>query len=188
MQQQQQQAASEPLVSPYLVRHLRHVRRAWFHRRILRKPGLWWESKTGLAVEHLIGGIECLVVILFLTGMGPKFVSLCVAFIYPTYASLASIESHAEEQQTSWLTYWTILAAFLSLEFFVDFFVWLCPFFYPLKIVFLVWLQHPKHKGAQVIYATLFRPFFSRFEHLVVAGTKDIQKHFFIRGARKKYV
>jgi receptor expression-enhancing protein 1/2/3/4 len=73
--------------------------------------------------------------------------------------------------------YWIVFAAFLTVEIFADLFIsfWL-PFYYWLKIVFLLWLLSPWTKGASVIYRKFIHPALEKHERdidLYLDGAKS---------------
>lgn len=76
---------------------------------------------------------------------------------------IKAIESSRKEDDTQWLTYWVVFAAFSVVEFFSDIIFGWFPFYWLAKIVFLVWCFVPiKNNGSMVIYARIVRPFFLR--------------------------
>ena len=52
-----------------------------------------------------------------------------------------------------WMMYWIVFALFTSIETFSDFFLsfWF-PFYYEIKICFLIWLLSPATKGSSLLY------------------------------------
>ena len=42
-------------------------------------------------------------------------------FAYPAYCSIQALESKQKGDDTQWLTYWVVFAAFSVLEYFADF-------------------------------------------------------------------
>jgi hypothetical protein len=69
------------------------------------------------------------------------------------------------------LTYWVVFSAFSIVEIFTDVILFWFPFYYTLKIFFLVWLQHPSTRGAEYLYRNFLRAQFLRlgalFENFV---------------------
>ena len=69
------------------------------------------------------------------------------------------------------LTYWVVFSAFSIVEIFTDVILFWFPFYYTLKIFFLVWLQHPSTRGAEYLYRNFLRSQFLRlgalFENFV---------------------
>lgn len=97
-------------------------------------------------------------------GVGAGLVSHLVGFVYPAYASFKAIESPNKEDDTLWLAYWVVFSVFSVLEFFSDTILWVVPFYYTTKMIFLLWCQLPMFKGASFIYKTFLRDLFKRYE------------------------
>lgn len=49
-----------------------------------------------------------------------------------------AIESKQKDDDTKWLTYWVVYSAFSLVEFFTDIFLFWIPFYWLLKVSFLV--------------------------------------------------
>ena len=117
------------------------------------------ESRLGVAVEHLVGAGELLIVLLVFCGLGASFLTNVVGLIYPAYCSLRAIESDGKDDDTEWLIYWVVYAFFSLLEYIIDYVIFWIPFFFPLKLCFLYWCFAPEYKGANVIYVALMPMF-----------------------------
>lgn len=48
--------------------------------------------------------------------------------------------------------YWVLLGIIGVFETVIHIILYLIPFYYPLKAVFLVWAMHPTYQGATVVY------------------------------------
>jgi receptor expression-enhancing protein 5/6 len=96
--------------------------------------------------------------VLFALG-GAKLLSDLVGFLYPAYASFKAIDSSDPNDDTQWLTYWVIFAIFNLLESTLSFLVTWIPFYFLIKLAFLVWLYHPTTSGAVVVYSSVVRPY-----------------------------
>ena len=86
----------------------------------------------------------------------PGAVTLLVGVTYPTYTALASLDSREKDDERKWLTYWTVYAALNLVETFAGFILDMIPLSGLFRLVFLIWLQHPKYDGALTVY-TLMR-------------------------------
>merc|ERR1712137_1486093 len=105
---------------------------------------------------------------------GTSLIIDVVGFVYPLYASLKAIESEETEDDKQWLTYWIIFTLFKIIETVADFLISFIPFYFLIKVVFLIWCYHPSFNGATVIYDALLK------EHLVPLlgiseGKKDVK-------------
>ncbi|EPZ32155.1 AAA+ ATPase domain-containing protein [Rozella allomycis CSF55] len=103
-------------------------------------PLLFLEKKTGVPKVHLTGIIVCLVLILVIFNVGGHLIVNLVGFVYPAYATFLAIESKEKEDDTQWLTYWMVFAAFSIVEFFSELILYWIPFYYLVKATFLYWL------------------------------------------------
>jgi len=76
-----------------------------------------------------------------------------VAFTLPAISTILDMSSKASDQQKCfWLSYWLIFNLFNVLE---SIFAGSIPFYFWLKMAFLIWCCHPKTKGAELIYRSL---------------------------------
>ena len=139
----------------FVARHLDGVRRAVVGHGFGRRVTESWESRTGVAVEHVIGALELLLALLVFCGLGASFLTNAVGIVYPALMSIRAIESNGKDDDTEWLIYWVVFAGFCTIEYFVDYVIFWVPFFFPLKLCFLVWCFSPETRGANHIYITL---------------------------------
>jgi len=95
--------------------------------------------------------------IIFVVGVGHFLIDI-VGFAYPLYASIKAIESADKEDDTQWLTYWMVFALFKLIEDVADVFVSAIPFYFFIKLAFLVWCYYPSTRGAKVIYTYVVKP------------------------------
>ncbi|OQS07295.1 hypothetical protein THRCLA_00705 [Thraustotheca clavata] len=103
-------------------------------------------------VGALIAGV-----LLFVIG-GASLISNLVGFIYPAYMSFKALNTNDSNDDTQWLTYWVVYSAFNLTEQFTDIFLSWIPFYFFLKIAFLVWCYHPSTLGANTIYQSVIKP------------------------------
>ncbi len=83
------------------------------------------------------------------------------------YASVKAIESKDTNDDTQWLVYWIVYGLFSFVETFIDLILYWIPFYFAIKIVFLVWCMHPTTKGATVIYNAVIRDVFKAHEEKI---------------------
>ncbi|RLN80150.1 hypothetical protein BBJ28_00015782 [Nothophytophthora sp. Chile5] len=117
------------------------------------------EKQTGVdkfyifCVATLLAGI-----LLFVVG-GEELVVGLVGFIYPAYMSFKAISTPNSDDDTQWLTYWVVYAFFNLTESITDLVLSWIPFYFFIKVAFLVWCYHPSTAGSNVIYNTLIKPY-----------------------------
>eukprot|EP00039_Didymoeca_costata_P017947 m.331480 g.331480 ORF g.331480 m.331480 type:complete len:186 (+) comp16738_c0_seq1:100-657(+) len=107
----------------------------------------------------LLGGIA-LVLILFFLSCGMAFLAVLIGSVYPGFMSFKAVESREKDDDTKWLTYWVVFAAFQIVEFFADFIMFWMPFYQWIKIAVLLWCMSPGDKnGSKIIYEQLVKKY-----------------------------
>jgi len=107
-------------------------------------------------------------------GFGAGLICHLVGFAYPLYASLRSIETEGSREDTQWLTYWVVYGLFGLLEEFIDLLLFWIPFYYPLKLAFLLWCMLPQFKGASFLYEHIIKDSFKKQEDYIDAALSNI--------------
>ena len=138
-----------------LVLHMAHIRRSIVKSSFGKRSTDWIESRTGIAVEHLTSSVLALLVLLSICGLGASFLTNTVGIVYPAYCSIHAIEADGKDDDVEWLVYWLVYATFSLIEHGLDYVIFWIPFFFPLKLCFLMWCFLPQYKGANKIYASL---------------------------------
>merc|ERR1711972_938603 len=94
-------------------------------------------------------------------GFGAQLLANIVGFVYPAYCSIRALESSVKSDDTQWLTYWVVFAAFSVVEYFADFIAGWVPFYWLSKCLFMVWCMAPlENNGSALIYSKVILPFF----------------------------
>ncbi|XP_077587694.1 receptor expression-enhancing protein 1 [Stigmatopora nigra] len=93
-----------------------------------------------------------------------RVVVLVFGTLYPAYSSYKAVKSKDVKEYVKWMMYWIIFALFTSVEVFTDMFLCWVPFYYELKIAFVVWLLSPYTKGSSVLYRKFVHPTLSSKE------------------------
>ena len=120
-------------------------------------------DKTGIQGKYIM--IALGVSLLFtIIGFLDKYITCLVGILLPTFFSIKAIESKEEDDDKLWLTYWTIYAIFSFLDLFTGWILKIIPFYFIIKLVFLVWCFMPNTKGAVIIYDKIIKPFFLKNE------------------------
>lgn len=101
-------------------------------------------------VVGLAAGFGLLLLVFILTG--PQLFGELVGVLYPLFCSLKALERlEQRSESTQWLFYWIIFGVFSLLESF-EAITHFLPVFFTIKIVFLIWAQHPQTRGAEFLY------------------------------------
>ncbi|KAM9841948.1 receptor expression-enhancing protein 1 [Aulostomus maculatus] len=93
-----------------------------------------------------------------------RLVVLVFGTLYPAYSSYKAVKSKDVREYVKWMMYWIIFALFTTVEVFTDMFLCWLPFYYELKIAFVVWLLSPYTKGSSVLYRKFVHPTLSSKE------------------------
>eukprot|EP00163_Fabomonas_tropica_P029171 TRINITY_DN6170_c0_g1_i1.p1 TRINITY_DN6170_c0_g1~~TRINITY_DN6170_c0_g1_i1.p1 ORF type:complete len:175 (-),score=19.20 TRINITY_DN6170_c0_g1_i1:393-917(-) len=78
--------------------------------------------------------------------------------MYPAYASFKALRDGTENDHRQWLTYWIVISAFTTVEYWSDLFLFWLPFYYETKLGFVLWLQAPQTRGALSLYDNYILP------------------------------
>jgi receptor expression-enhancing protein 5/6 len=117
------------------------------------------EAKVDVPKEFLIFGVGMLVGIVLFAFGGASLLIDVIGFIYPAYASFKAVETDDKEDDTLWLTYWVVYAFFKVFESVADVIVSWLPFYFFIKLGFLIWCYYPGTHGASIIYKKVLRPY-----------------------------
>lgn len=93
-----------------------------------------------------------------------RLVVLVFGMLYPAYASYKAVKTKNIREYVRWMMYWIVFALFMAVETFTDIFVSWFPFYYEIKMAFVLWLLSPYTKGASLLYRKFVHPSLSRHE------------------------
>jgi len=135
------------------------------------------EVKTKVKRERIALGLLGFIAIYLVIGWGKDFVCNIIGFIYPAYASVLAVESSVKHDDTEWLIYWIVYAAFGFAEYIGHTFFHSLPFYWLGKCIFLIWLMAPGTKGgSHILYNRLVRPLVLKHQPVIdkhIRDTKD---------------
>ncbi|TNM98704.1 hypothetical protein fugu_013268 [Takifugu bimaculatus] len=103
---------------------------------------------------------------------------LLLAFgtLYPAYSSYKAVKTKNVKEYVKWMMYWIVFALFTTAETATDLFLSWFPFYFELKIAFVIWLLSPYTKGSSVLYRKFVHPTLSNKEKEIdeyIAQAKD---------------
>ena len=103
-----------------------------------------------------------------LSALISRVISLGLGTLYPAYASYKAVRTKNVKEYVKWMMYWIVFALFTSVETFSDFMLsfWF-PFYYEIKIIFLIWLLSPATKGSSLLYRKFVHPQLLRREQKI---------------------
>lgn len=83
---------------------------------------------------------------------------LSFAILYPTYSSFKAVRGKNVREYVKWMMYWIVFAIFSFIEVFADILISWFPFYYILKLCFILWLVLPATKGSSLLYRKVIHP------------------------------
>lgn len=93
-----------------------------------------------------------------------RIVILVFGLLYPAYASFKAIRTKNVKEYVKWMMYWIVFALFGAIETFTDVLLSWLPFYYEVKILFVIWLLLPVTKGSSHLYKRFVHPHFAKKE------------------------
>ncbi|XP_037118187.1 receptor expression-enhancing protein 2 [Syngnathus acus] len=105
-----------------------------------------------------------------------RMVVLAFGTLYPAYASYKAVKTKNVKEYVKWMMYWIVFALFSTAETATDLFLSWFPFYFELKIAFVIWLLSPYTKGSSVLYRKFVHPTLSNKEKEIddyIAQAKD---------------
>ena len=131
------------------------------------------EKRTEVNPKVLLGGLA-LALVLTTTKWFSSYVTCLVGVLCPTYMTLKVIENPEDGDDKQYLTYWVVYGLFSVIDIFTAFLVNRIPFYYTIKLAFLIWLFMPNFKGAVHVYNIIIGPIFRKYEYKFDKGVDKI--------------
>lgn len=103
-------------------------------------------------------------------GYFEEYITMCVGILLPAHFSLKAIVSERKDDDKQWLTYWTIFALFVIVELLFKSILLYIPFYFFLKLAFLIWLFLPIFQGATILHDKFICEFFDNLEKRILLG------------------
>ena len=95
------------------------------------------QKRTQINPKVIIGGLA-VALILTTTKIFSSYVTCLVGVLCPTYLSLKALESPEEDDDKHFLSYWVVFGLFTVFDTFTSIIINRIPFYYTLKLVFLM--------------------------------------------------
>lgn len=132
------------------------------------------EKVSGIKRLYLAIGCVSVLSLYLILGRAAEFVCNLIGFVYPAYKSLCALETSKSGQDTKWLTYWVVFAGFSVCEFFSDILLSWFPFYWLVKVVFLLWCcADIPNNGSSIIYQKIIRPIFCKNKEKLLESSAD---------------
>jgi len=117
------------------------------------------EQRTQVPKAYAVIGALIFVIILHTFNSLAAPISNLVGWGLPAYLSFKAIESPSPHDDVQWLTYWVVFGFFNFLESFaLRVVLYYVPWYFAFKSLFIIWLQLPAFRGAQIAYFNVIKP------------------------------
>lgn len=127
-------------------------------------------KKAGINGKFIYFGLLVAMFFIFI-GVFEEYITMTIGVLLPAHFSLKALATDEKGDDKQWLTYWTVFSFFVIFELFLGFLLAYIPFYFFLKMGFLIWLFLPIFQGASVIYDNFLSSFFKSVES-EITGTK----------------
>ena len=132
------------------------------------------EGATGLKKPQILQYGLVASVLLVMLGVGQNFITTMLGVCYPAFASFVALETEAKDDDKQWLTYWVCFGFFQIVDCFGGIILSFIPFYFFLKVGFMVWLFHPKTMGALWLYNNYLQAYVKQYRAQVEGLEKNI--------------
>merc|ERR1712127_304685 len=113
---------------------------------------------TGLTHAQVMSYSLIFGVLMVVFGIGGSYITCLIGVAYPAFQSFICLDSKDnDEEKKQWLTYWVVFGCFNIFDHFAGVILHFIPFYYVLKLAFLVALFHPRFRGATFVYDNYLR-------------------------------
>jgi len=146
-------------------------------------------EKTGLN-GYVFLGLIFLSLIFVSLNLFENLITNLIGTVYPTFWTIKSIESQ-DGRAIKWLIYWIIFSSFIIIDFFSAIVVKIIPFYFIMKICFLIWLQWPGSYGCEIIFNYVINSIFESIEDELdeyVQEVKDVTNNYVFNEKNKKKI
>jgi len=106
-------------------------------------------------------------------GIGQTYITNIIGVAYPAFMSFLALESEGLDDDKQWLTYWVCFGAFNIVDQFAGIILSFIPFYFFLKLGFLVYLFHPSTLGATQVFNNVILPRMKEYQHHIDAMEKQ---------------
>ena len=147
------------------------------------------QEKTGIKGIFVILGLFIAVIFVYFNILDTIITNL-VGTLYPAFWTIKSLEQNLVEEQKKWLTYWVVFGSFIIIDMSSVVIVKFIPFYFVLKILFLIWLFMPGSNGCTIIYYLVVKKIFRYYEDKIesyVVGAKDYANDIFNDNSLKSF-
>ncbi|SCP04224.1 HVA22/TB2/DP1 family protein, putative [Plasmodium ovale] len=124
-------------------------------------------KKLGIKPSYVVVSVGGFLLLSLIFGWGAALICNMVGFAYPAYQSFKAVESQSHDETKLWLTYWVVFSLFFFIEYLIDVILFWVPFYYLVKLLFLLYLYMPQVRGAETVYNLIIRPILLKHEKTI---------------------
>ena len=133
--------------------------------------------------------VVCLLFIV--VGFFDKYLTILIATVYPLYISRKTLQSKIGEEKadggiydeedkkkdvTQWLSYWVVYSVFINFESIFGFVLKYIPFYFFIKVIFLLFCFLPQYQLAWWLYDHCIRTLFNKYESHIINFSNKIYR------------
>ena len=123
------------------------------------------KEKTGIDGIYVILFLLVCVLLVYL-GIFGTLITNMVGTIYPGFSTIKTMETNPAKKK-EWLTYWVVFGFFIIVDMFSGIIMKIIPFYFVLKILFLIWMFLPGSSGCYLVYTYVILKLFKSIEDKV---------------------
>jgi receptor expression-enhancing protein 5/6 len=147
------------------------------------------QEMTGIKGIFVIWGL--IIVIFFVYfNIFDSIITNLVGTLYPAFWTIKSLEKKSTEEQKKWLTYWVVFGSFIIVDMGSPVIMKFIPFYFLIKILFLMWLFMPGSNGCTIVYYLVVKKIFKYYEDKIdtyVDGAKEYANDMFNENNLKSF-
>jgi receptor expression-enhancing protein 5/6 len=132
-------------------------------------------EKTGIPAKYVLVALGICVASVII-GYLDQYITCLVGIVIPSICSIRALETKDPEDDKQWLTYWVVYGLFTFIDLFSGFILKYIPFYFVLKIAFLIWLFFPTFTGATLIYNKIVLKIFNKYRPQIDEFEQSIEK------------
>ena len=122
------------------------------------------KEKTGIDGIFVIMFLSLCVLLVYM-GIFESLITSLVGTLYPGFSTIKAIQKNKDKKE--WLTYWVIFGSFLIFDMFSTIIIKVVPYYFVLKIIFLIWMFIPGSNGCQIVYDFLISKVMKPIEQII---------------------
>ena len=122
------------------------------------------KDKTGIDGIFVIIFLSLCVLLVYM-GIFESLITSLVGTLYPGFSTIKAIQKNKDKKE--WLTYWVIFGSFLIFDMFSTIIIKVVPYYFVLKIIFLIWMFIPGSNGCQIVYDFLISKVMKPIEQII---------------------